>query len=78
MTISFDPTHLQGDTVYIKTDPSQLPRLIFGYNIVPNGDNLIIKYEVTLFNKRSLYFDFELSNTATARVYDSFYDKEYD
>ncbi|RLD76319.1 MAG: hypothetical protein DRJ15_15550 [Bacteroidetes bacterium] len=46
-----------GDTVYLKTDPAQLERLITGINIRQNG----LSYEVSLSEDLSWHYDFELS-----------------
>ena len=43
-----------GDTVYLKTDAEQLPRLICGFMVSPNG----LLYELAQGKETSRHFDF--------------------
>lgn len=47
-----------GQTVYVKTDPSQLPRMVISIELLGNG-NLI--YKVTHLDYVTSHYDFELS-----------------
>ena len=47
-----------GHTVYIKTDPDQMERIITEVKLKPNGT---IMYEVSCDTISSFHYDFELS-----------------
>ena len=46
-----------GETVYLKTDIEQLPRIVYSYTIYPSH----IVYNVTQGMNTSGHFDFEIS-----------------
>jgi hypothetical protein len=46
-----------GDTVYLKTDPEQFPRMVTGFDVKPNG----ILYLLSLGTANSYHFDMEIS-----------------
>ena len=50
-----------GDTVYLKTDPDQSPRLVTGYWVRPHATLYTLAYK----DGDSTHFDFEISTTKT-------------
>lgn len=48
----------EGEVVYLKTDPEQLPRIVFGYNIISG----VIRYGLVMGStEASYYLDVEIS-----------------
>ncbi len=52
-------SHWFGDTVYIKTDRDQSPRMVCDFELKPNG---VILYGVSGGTESSLHYDFELTS----------------
>lgn len=48
-----------GDTVYLTTDPEQLPRIVYSYTVYPQH----IIYNLTQSTSTSGHFDFEMTHT---------------
>lgn len=46
-----------GDIAYLKTDDEQLPRIVIGISIVPNG----LLYRLSFGATDSSHYDFEIS-----------------
>lgn len=46
-----------GDTVYLKTDPEQFPRMVTGFDVKPNG----ILYLLSFGSGNSYHYDIEIS-----------------
>lgn len=44
-------------TVYLKTDPEQLDRIVTGYNIRPHGDSYLLSCKT----EETPHYDFEIS-----------------
>lgn len=52
--------HEHGDTVYLKTDPDQLPRIVSCIRVYMNGE---LMYDLICGTISSVHYDFEISKT---------------
>lgn len=57
MIITTEVKHAIGETVYLKTDTDQLPRLIYGFEVYANG----LVYMVAQGINVSRHYEFELT-----------------
>lgn len=64
MAIVIDNKYNIGDTVYLKTDPEQLPRIVFCF--VVYRQEIIYKLATGIVN--SDHYDFEISDTKNILV----------
>jgi hypothetical protein len=58
MELTIKPKFRRGQTVYIKTDPEQYPRMVTAY-VLRQGT--VIQYEVTLCSDVTYHSHYELS-----------------
>lgn len=58
MAIVIDNRHEIGDTVFLKTDPDQLYRMIMAFKVFKDGELL---YELVQGTISSYHYDFEIS-----------------
>lgn len=57
LKLTFEFEYLIGDTVYLVTDPEQLPHLVIGYRIMEDS----IRYLVSYMSHSEYYTTLELS-----------------
>ena len=53
-----------GDTVYLKTDPDQLPRIVFSFEVTANET----LYKLACGTGNSVHYEFEISITKNVLI----------
>lgn len=55
--MTIDPKHTFGDTVFLKTDPEELPRMVTGLTVRP----YCVMYTLACGEKEGTHYDIEIS-----------------
>lgn len=58
-------TYTYGDTVYLRTDPMQLTRMVIALTIRPGG---VVFYEIACGAESSFHFEIEMSSTVDVNM----------
>lgn len=65
MKLCVEAEYSMGEIVYLKTDPDQLPRIVYSYEIYPNQRVL---YGLIHDTRTSVHYDFEISREKTVTL----------